>query len=98
MTSLEGWSSTIELRPQRPRQGAAVTGSVPSPARRHVQAGRITVARPTAVTCAGTASTRSRALAYYLTFITRAGSLGRIAVSCSFAGGGQRICALSGGS
>ena len=25
MTSLEGWSSTIELRPQRPRPGAAVT-------------------------------------------------------------------------
>ena len=25
MTSLEGWSSTIELRPQRPHQGAAVT-------------------------------------------------------------------------
>ncbi len=24
MTSLEGWSSTIELRPQRPHQGAAV--------------------------------------------------------------------------
>src|SRR6202021_351013 len=25
MTSLEGWSSTIELRPQQPRQDAAVT-------------------------------------------------------------------------
>ena len=35
-------------------------GSVPSPARRHVQAGCITVARPIAVTCAGTAPTRFR--------------------------------------
>src|SRR5580704_11391169 len=35
MTSLEGWSSTIELRPQQPpRYGAAVTRSVPSPAPR----------------------------------------------------------------
>jgi hypothetical protein len=33
MTSLEGWSSTIELRPQRPHQGAADPPSVPSPAR-----------------------------------------------------------------
>ncbi len=32
MTSLEGWSSTIELRPQQPPNGAADTGSVPSPA------------------------------------------------------------------
>jgi hypothetical protein len=60
MTSLEGWSSTIELRPQRPNQRAAVTGSVPSPARRHVQADRIAVARRAAVTCAGTAPTRFR--------------------------------------
>ncbi len=35
-------------------------GSVPCPARPHIPAGRITVARPTAVTCAGTAPTRSR--------------------------------------
>ena len=33
MTSLEGWSSTIELRPQQPPDNAADTGSVPSPAR-----------------------------------------------------------------
>ena len=36
MTSLEGWSSTIELRPQQPHDtltpnAAADTGSVPSP-------------------------------------------------------------------
>ena len=30
MTSLEGWGSTIELRPQQPPNSAAVTGSVPS--------------------------------------------------------------------
>ena len=30
-TSLEGWSSTIELRPQRPPERTTDTGSVPSP-------------------------------------------------------------------
>ena len=32
MTSLEGWGSAIELRPQQPPNDATDTGSVPSPA------------------------------------------------------------------
>jgi hypothetical protein len=66
MTSLEGWSSTIELRPQRRHKAPPSPGSVPSPARPHIQAGRIAVARAAAVTrarafrpdqeCAGSAT------------------------------------------
>ena len=42
MTSLEGWGSTIELRPQQPPRpnAAADTGSVPSPASRRGSPGR----------------------------------------------------------
>src|SRR5580693_2728958 len=38
MTSLEGWSSTIELRPQQPPRAERLSPrSVPSPARRRPQ-------------------------------------------------------------
>jgi hypothetical protein len=45
MTSLEGWSSTIELRPQQSPNGAADTGSVPSPASIIVTSARTQLSR-----------------------------------------------------